>query len=92
MSTYTKMDRGDFVREGFCPAPYTDITRSCPASQIFVPEFLDSPPTRQSKKKNLRLIPSVEEVAKISIIHLKILQRHWPPNVYGKYGKYANRK
>ena len=46
MSTNTKMDRGDFVREGFCPAPNTDITRSCPASQIFVPEILVSLSTR----------------------------------------------
>ena len=47
MSTYTKMGKqgcgggGGFVREGFCPAPNTDITRSCPASQ----------PLDQSKKK-----------------------------------------
>ena len=59
MSTYTKMGRqgwggssfgggggAGFVREGFCPAPNTDITRSCPASQIFVPKFKVSPPTR----------------------------------------------
>ena len=43
---HTGGEGGDFVREGFCPAPNTDITRSCPASQIFVPEFLVSPPTR----------------------------------------------
>ena len=64
MSIYTKMGRGDFVREGFCPAPNTDITRSCPAFQIFVPEFLVSLPTRSKWKRCLRLIPSVEEVAK----------------------------
>ena len=46
MSNSKKMGRGGgggggggFVREGFSPAPNTDITRSCPASQISSQNF-----------------------------------------------------
>ena len=30
---------GGLFREGFCPAPNTDKTRSCPASQILSQNF-----------------------------------------------------